>query len=661
MDTATPRISLILLLPFLIILFPIPNILAIHEFIFIELVVGVVILYHLLRKQDARFNFIDLSIFLFWLFALASSYWSINHSYAFQEFAFFSSSVLLFYYGRIVFGQELYKNVYSKYGLFIFALLFSLLCLVGLNNEIGVYRCSELISGNCNYTTAFGFCTVPFIFYSNINRPLKILSLSVLLSSIFFMGYLASTRGVFVVALIQLLIIAFLFFRKYRNAVIYGSMFSVFLIILIIILAYNNIDVPILNEFGKKFEISRFNNQLLSWRMFSDYPLFGVGAGNWIVNVFNYNLTEFSNNLYYNVLLIQENHNYYTLKLCENGLFSFFLFIPIFLILLKSITEFSNLNQICKACVFVLIAYVIFSIFYRTANSHYYLFSRIQGLGFLSMGVLSRSLFKNSFHSISLSSIILCLSIGSISFLSYWFYSDKKIDNIMKSDSSIPEKIQLIEKAKSVSYSSHRHGIPLDIMIAEMKDSEGLSPIINYEQALQIFPNKPDLLEPFIIYLMNNGFYEEAILESKKLISIRADYNEAIAFILESKYELGRIDDDDVDDLLSQLYSYNYILPYKSMADFLHLQYRKNIFANNSIVDKEARVSISSLFNKYDSELKQIWDSIKSLKGKRKRDTKENRLLRQDFKKLTISIENEINNILTEPQIDVFNSSSLIH
>jgi len=638
--------------PFMLIFFPLLGIIPIHEHIIIQLVIIICLIY---AKKVIKLNGYDISILFFLFINYLSISWATNNTLAIQSVTFLTSSILVYFHAKFHLTPKIFNSLIFKRILTVFCLYFFLIGVFGLNTDLGVYRCSKLFSKNCNYTTSFGLCIFPLILFASFEKYYKVTLNILLLSSIFIMSYLASVRGTLIVFILVLGLVTALFSNKNRsyykkNIIVFSFIFLGFFIAL-----YYNFDLPIIREFGKSMEVSRFNNQILSWFIFSDHPILGVGAGNWITNVYEYDLSAFRNNLYYNVLLIQQNHNYFTSIVCENGIMAMFLFVPVIIVLARSLRSYLKLSSLSKAALLILISYIIFALIYRTANSQYTLFSRVQALGFVSLAILTRDLAKWEIKRIYFIYCISLFGLVSIGFQSYYFFSNKRIGSILNSEIEVGEKLELIGNLKSKFYNTYKSKIPLDKITADLKLMIGLNPVEDYKNALTFYPKRPDIIEPYIIYLLDNFAFEEAIIESNKLLGIRSDYNEALAFVAEAKYDQGNID-LELFNTIKKMDAYHYSLPYKSLIDFLKFEYKNYTFLKNKVCDANCRQEFRVILKEFNDEKKILWDSIKSLKGKRKRDSQSNREKRTEFKKFNILFEDKISNSLTVEEFDLYKS-----
>ena len=92
---------------------------------------------------------------------------------------------------------------------------------------------------------------------------------------------------------------------------------------------------------------STAQTRILDWykslEMFKDNPLFGVGTGNWRINIPKYGLNGFETGIEQGIKHFQRTHNDYLWVLCETGIMGFIFYFSAFIfVLILSIKKFFN-------------------------------------------------------------------------------------------------------------------------------------------------------------------------------------------------------------------------------------------------------------------------------------------------------------------------------
>lgn len=416
--------------------------------------------------------------------------------------------------------------------LFMFLLLFHLLA-VSFNIQTGV-EWVEFMSKNKNYTTSFLCCLYPFLLFykskSQFIRFLKIISAVLILNLIL----LTSARG----ALLALgFILLYKVYCSFKGSQYFISVFSAFSLVIISgIVAFNSnhpqlTKLDIVAEYKKELP-SRLYLAKSSIHMALDNPVLGTGAGNWHLNAYNNPLADITEFNTTEGFATYRAHNLYGKILGELGIVGLLLFLFSFFMLVRDVSKQKELSTIQQASLAVLISYLTVSWFYVTANSHAFLFSGIQLLGFISIGILLSSLSANKM-SRSLRHIITSLSVlAAIWFMYNKYACDKFIEgDKMKSKNELAESAKCLENLYIRGIKTS-HGIssliPLELaeLYSKMGDNENAQ--LNYEKAIVLAPNNRELLYSYAQFLITenkDSATAQALLQ--KLLFVQSNHHAA--------------------------------------------------------------------------------------------------------------------------------------
>lgn len=147
-----------------------------------------------------------------------------------------------------------------------------------------------------------------------------------------------------------------------------------------------------------------------SIEVFLEYPLSGIGLGNWQTVIYNGDMTNISGFNHPIVFIRLGNHNLYSQLLAEVGILGCLAFLcPILVILLRGWKDVKTLSELQKAAVGGLMAYLTCSFFYRDTNIYELHFSSLQLIGFSALGILTSDANLPKLSALNWKKIIFCL------------------------------------------------------------------------------------------------------------------------------------------------------------------------------------------------------------------------------------------------------------
>ena len=472
---------------------------------------------------------IGVVLLLFIPFCLLSNMFALNVSltwYPFFTKVTFVSFVILI--SSQIKHDDFYSlSVYSTIGCFVFILL--ALCTFVYGEA--PHPCRYCFSQIGNYICGFGLLLLPFLCFNDCLSG----KLNVILSLLFSLTVLAlalnsGARGVFV----SFFMIFFIFlFLERKTKVLLSLLFIASIAFLTFFLLLNT---DFVLEFGKRFELSRYYNQLIAIDIFSSYPLLGCGLGNWSLAFNSLSLDRYNDfYLYYNHLMNIDNHNQLTDLFAEIGIGAILLYGPVLYLIGRAIKEYESLATIEKAALYTSCCFMILSLFYRSVNSDVYFFSRSQYLFALSLGLLLKRNGLNKGRDFYNALIILALLLSSIWFV-YWNLKDSNFKDNLNSVKSIESKLIKTDGIyNSIFYTHNSKKQSLKSFNAEMCLTLGdsIRSIAYFRKALDDSPNDPNVLLKLAILTLRQGDYVTARDYAERLIKIEEDYVEPLLILAE--------------------------------------------------------------------------------------------------------------------------------
>jgi hypothetical protein len=256
--------------------------------------------------------------------------------------------------------------------------------------------------------------------------------------------------------------------------------------------SYDELMTKYFADIYKPDNFSRLDLVHLSLDLIRDNPLWGVGKGNWITEVYSQDLNGlayYSQSDDYNRL---HSHNLFLKIAGELGIIGLLLFLsPFVMIIFRGLKRVGDFDYVEKASFAAVISYLCVSTYYGGVNLYEYNFSGVEVLAFVSMGVLSRKLFATA-NTVNYL-VTLPLTLLSIIWFSYSAISWHNIHMSLnhKEDIDIQSKIAALTDCYSSTFlTNYGFDRPLDLEIAELYASidDNDNAIKHYEQLVQLSP-----------------------------------------------------------------------------------------------------------------------------------------------------------------------------
>ncbi|MBE9467267.1 MAG: O-antigen ligase family protein [Bacteroidetes bacterium] len=446
-------------------------------------------------------------------------------------------------------------------------------------NDLGYYFVQAITPvkstmGNKNLFSDALFLCFPFLIYGIVyfNKFWKFLSIILMILSLGFIGMLVS-KTVWValgVSLFSALVLFVIYLIK-EGKIIYASkqryliyIFFVFIIGLFSSLGFLHVaDSKILEvakekveqitnkeNFDKELILNNENpnvaqTRILAWyksfKMFEDNPFFGVGLGNWRINIPKYGLNGFKTDIEQGIKHFQRSHNDYLWVLCETGIIGFVFYFSAFIfVLVLSVKKFFTAVDKREKLLSFLIAINIlgfltisFFTFPKERVSHniivFAYFAIIVSLFYERENKIIRV--KDKYRFIL---ILFCLAIGTYSF----FITKQKINGESQTRKVIKNQyasrwnreIREVDKIEGNYYSLDPYSTPIawykGVALSQLqKYAEAKT---EYEKALEIHPYHIQVLNNLASCCDLLGEHKLAENYYNRALEISPDFKDAL-------------------------------------------------------------------------------------------------------------------------------------
>ncbi len=316
------------------------------------LVIGFIYINFKKKKINLNYSIFQSTLFkVFFGFVIInfiSSFWSVSQS----ESIYVSSKIgllfSLFYTTTLLIIQKKLRTSFILKGILISVLITIIIVsyqsLLILKTDLNFFKNVKSITGtfaNKNLLSSTLFLSIPFIYITaKLGKFWKIISISTLFFLLIVIWILQS-KAVVIATLISLIIFSlFVFLFSKKSTINIAFKIGIFIGFLSIIttLTLKNKD-----KFSRLTSSHTAYTRLDIWKssleMASENLIFGVGAGNWRINLPKFGLDHFESKKVRNGLTIyQRPHNDFIGVLCETGLLGLLFYITIFSIILYYLT-----------------------------------------------------------------------------------------------------------------------------------------------------------------------------------------------------------------------------------------------------------------------------------------------------------------------------------
>lgn len=379
-----------------------------------------------------------------------------------------------------------------------------------------------LFGKNANYTSSFLVGFYPYLlFFPSENRIFKIVRLVL---SVFVLLILYVTAAWW--AWLALFFVGLFYLGDVLHKTHFIKLVLGVLVAAIIVVGYSVkqgafIDAPVLADIDTLSQTFRAYLFKISLMAFTDAPFFGVGLGNWHLNVYKYDLTNAPtfNNVF--EFVRYRSHNLFTGHLVELGIVGLLAFLyPILAAMKRGWRYYGQLSMFQKGAFASLLAYLITSIFYCDVNFHEYHFSIIQLLAFCAIGILTNN--TTGYYSTNkyIRGLFFILAVCSFG----WFvYAQENFKNYESAQMTIRrnEPIQAIQQLESIYHpifkTNHDYQTSITLDLAKL-----------YEE-VKLY----DLAETYFQKAFKQAPYDGNVLinYARFLTSVKKDYTNAKSLV----------------------------------------------------------------------------------------------------------------------------------
>ena len=632
------------------------------KFIILAFIPIIFFCYLLIFPNDISIKIIpsDLAWLLFITIGFLSFFWSTNGSLVWYQAFGWTSLIFWMIIIRSLFPDSSKKKLLSSILLAFCLLMLTYVFLILITGQLYLPIRWNVFFGydsNKNYTSSYISCLYPFLLFYNFKYKvfncLKVIGTLIVVYLIF----LANARS----ALIGLILVfAFYLFTEVSRRVLLQWLTFLGGGIVLFIGAYffwpNALDnLPFFNEINRKEGTRLFMIQNSIW-LFFEYPLLGIGLGNWHVEAYKYDLSNIEPFNYPMNYEYYRNHNFYSQLLAElGGIFFFAFYYPIGKCLYKGWTKCKEITYLQRAALAAIMVYLVASFFYCTANFFEYRFSGLQFIAFVSLGILT-SKEKEIYTPKVLKYFLLLIAIISFIWFIYAKVSYDKFQalNIL-ADDKLEEKQMLLDDLYDPIFKvSHDYQTLLPFLLAKNYEARALTKEAEYyyKIAIEKSPYDKKLLlaySKFLIREMNS--IAEAKKNLEKLHGIQKNLYDANILlaeiaVIEREYKKAR---KHLDKIYHGWYAYRTLILEEQIY---YSQYLNELMGLSS----KQKTDLLILEKKYIRGVTKTSEIIRKLEAVDNRQLvkKEILVLRKEIANKAKIQEKELFKLLTEEQFALY-------
>ena len=538
--------------------------------VFILISIGVLFFRKSQHGFPIRNGLILLYIFLPLIYIISSfqsiniveSYYTISKILLFS--AFFILTTYLLVSGNLNFDAIL-KGIVLFSGFILVTTVIQFVKLktsgVSMFQESNMYLISSTF-GHKNLLSSAIFMCIPFLCaaYLNLTKPWKffsVLNLIILIAFIFILQTRAVIVGIGLSFLFTSILSLFLIRSEKEKILVriigFGSLF-IMVVFLFVAIKYTDKFSLLTKTESMRERVNIWHNTV---EMIKEFPLSGVGAGNWQIHFPNYGLTRFYDvnfSISEGLTNFQRPHNDFLWVFSETGILGFVIYCCIFLLaifyLIKLILQASNFKQkvIYLIFLFTLIGYIFIAMtdFPLERMEHQILLGLM--LAFITSQYIQT--FEVTKNKISVMPMKVVLAMTSLFALLVGInryegemYSYKLI--VAHQHGLWNKMIAEGSKASNTFYNMDPFSIPVKWYIGVAQFSLGDIPSakISFEEAYQIHPYQVHVLNNYATCFEKEGKHDEAIKLFEEMFRISPKFSAGLVNLSGAYYNSGRFED----------------------------------------------------------------------------------------------------------------------
>lgn len=441
--------------------------------------------------------------FLLVIFCFLSSLWAINPGLVWYEAFTYLQLLVVAFCSSLFFSASKKPSYYfSRFLSLVFYLfLFKALLSIVLFYLLDLNLWSNIFGNNSNYSTAFLIMLFPFSWYNQKSNLCKVFLIILTILVVWFTKTKACFLGMFLILFMILVVEKAKLLAKLPPLVILSLFF----------LGSGLIFYPIFKALNL-VDAGRFYMIQSSIELFQNTDYLGVGLGNWLVNVYNYDLTTLVGGPFNSAdrIVRPRNHNLISKLMAELGIVGILLFSLFIFELVKEV--FIGLVKPMQYLI-AIIVFLFLTNFYCSLYSFEYHFSELLFLTFIIFGLAdSKEYFlklrKGLFMLLIINSIVLLYA----SFSAYSRFKFKSAQRLELEQNYQGALNHLLSIYHPNIYTSYNANTPLAIPIAKLYSTLGQDSLAIrfYDKGLEENPNNINLMLSYANYLFERSEFEQA-------------------------------------------------------------------------------------------------------------------------------------------------------
>lgn len=566
-------ILLILILPFVYVKTIVDPVLIPRQ-ILLSIFLLIAVLFLFFQKQKDSFQFSNKLIIAYCLLPIlycVSIFQSINiveSYYTISKILLFSSFLILTTY-LFVSGKIKFETILKALIVFsCFIVVSTILEVIKLRSTgVSVFKESNMYLitstfGHKNLLSSAIFMCIPFLCsaFLSLKKSWKIAAAVNILFA-FLLIFMLQTRAVIAGMGLSFLITAFLSLflfrgqkeRKYIRMIGFGA--------IVVIVCSLFVAVKYSDKFSLLTKTESMRERVNIWHntleMIKEFPLTGVGAGNWQIHFPNYGLTRFYDvnfSISEGLTNFQRPHNDFLWVFSETGIFGFIIYCSIFILsifyLFKLIRHSSELNQkiIYLLFLFTILGYVFIALidFPLERMEHQILLGLM--LAFITSQYINT--FEKSRKKYDVKYFLILLAFTAI--FALWvgvnrFDGEKHSNKLLVAHQRGDWNKMITEGNKAINtfYNMDPFSIPIKWYIGFGQFTLGDIPSAKkcFEEAYQIHPYQVHVLNNYATCFEKEGNHNEAIKYFEEMFRISPKFSAGLVNLSGAYYNAGKFEE----------------------------------------------------------------------------------------------------------------------
>ena len=506
------------------------------------------IIYHFKTKLDFPSKILSSLLIIYYIYNLASSFWSLNPSNPIIESQRVGLGIILILiFSSILKIEKKYISFLKSYLLFsVVLILFISYDLITLETRSfnGLYEINSFfIHKNILASFLFLSLCVTSLSILKLNHKWKIISI-VITILLFIILILLFNRTCYIALCISAFTFLMFQTRKRKNIILITILFLIGLASF-----YSYKTIRTVEQSSTLISANSFDERIKIWEntieIIKEKPIFGIGSGNWQYNFLKYSVSKIDK-IVNNNTTFQKPHNDYLWILSELGIVGFILFLLILFFIfkptLKPILKEHNIELSILLSFLIGLSVISFFSFPKERIAHICLTAILISV----VLIRTKSTFQYKYDSIYKYVIITILSLNLV--VSFFVIKGQYYTTLMlqeKQNNNPANVIKYGEKSISLFYNTDETSTPISSYIgwASLMVNDNSKLNFHTYNAYCISPYDFEVLSNYAMVLIRNKQLTEAKIILMKAHKINP-YSEQVLinlFILE--YNIGNYED----------------------------------------------------------------------------------------------------------------------